>query len=1240
MAKKVVVPETAGGGGVKRERGKRSKCCTCCIAILIALVVILSGAFAAGWFIGDKFTKQYFDMSMGDTMGVVGGLYYAKDKKVVKNPYGDEDLDKFYGQIKTNILLKEDADADFHKALTDALTGMLGADQSSAEAGRIVKPKNADGDSDTGGAISSIGDIFGDMLSEVFTRDNIDIVKLREYSEENDTYIFDLQDRGLAAFIDAVLGAVLDSGAFSLPDMLSSVKISDYVKLKQITFKAVSSSNELGENTVSATTADITLWVGLQSVAGKVIKGYTQEAGIGWAGGIGSFVGNIILPKNLYATVTLPLKGETDPHFTLNAMNEKKRDNTYKLVNGVFGLTGSNMTVQGFMTDTLSSLTPMLDSLAQKADMTSAAQGVIKFDFLGTLADLVNSSSENGDPITKADFIYLLQALLTTDADVRREQLRPYLYKGWYRPKNNGSATPEYNPADKTGKVEVDYGDEFVKEISDKYCIDFGDKSLNDVLAMLGISMDGNNSSAGSTDLLKAINNERFHKALRVADDQISTLDLRVTDRMLAAAFDGQMESLLTNGGTGLNGLGVGLDAITFVTKTNRPGRQYALLAVSINIANFFGGDDSDSILGQLAARILPEKLIISIFSDVTDGVAKADRDEVTYMFNDYENTHKVVGTLEKIMPELNLNTICASIDDMLYNMIESLDKQIGITLVPSVPSGDTMTQGAMMMPNIFKFMADMVIVDADKKPVVTDAELKNVILGLDDVDGIDGEKHIADNYKGFLGSVTDKYYLNPERELETFDELTNFVNGGVTKSKFRFDGGESNTAVNPLIYDKRTPAELRPIMTGEEIGALIVEKMAGDAGINQQFEILSVKGVDGGLELLLAIKIGSIMPENMLKLISADKMYVTTKFDTTKIVGSGTESDPYAYDVTMTINKMEDDTRADALKIVSTLDSSVKIDEQVKSFGRLFYDTLNNLKKSLDSEGNLGEVFTFTENGLELIDFYSFLGGKLGINMDKTKPGYTDPAIVQRAIQGMYERSAVEDYVNPANYVADYINYNATDSILVNKPNEGNDNLSIGARLSSGEELKDKDLNGFFSNIGQGAGVSAAQTVILAANDNSDRANDMRTRLNKKLSSINPAENTSDTSVDNTKSYLIITFKLEMSKFLGSTDTAGAGTFLPANVYATIVYEKPNGGDFKQLGIVFNDMDKEVYSIMFKLMKLDASAQDDSTVNIFSIAKDSAKILNVLRTGEKDFTLAKQTQSDNSLGYGTIKFE
>lgn len=105
MAKKVAVPDSDGQIEKENLKKKRNRCCTCCLAFLIVIVVIFGAAFGVGWYFGDKFTKENFGMSLGDSLGVINDLYWTDDKDVVKNSFKPEDVDGFYSQITAHIFI-------------------------------------------------------------------------------------------------------------------------------------------------------------------------------------------------------------------------------------------------------------------------------------------------------------------------------------------------------------------------------------------------------------------------------------------------------------------------------------------------------------------------------------------------------------------------------------------------------------------------------------------------------------------------------------------------------------------------------------------------------------------------------------------------------------------------------------------------------------------------------------------------------------------------------------------------------------------------------------------------------------------------------------------------------------------------------------------------------------------------------------------------------------------------------
>ena len=62
---------------------KKSACCTCLLTVWVVMLVLLAGGTAVGCFFLHRFTKEHYDMGLGECLGVVNGLYWASDKKIV-----------------------------------------------------------------------------------------------------------------------------------------------------------------------------------------------------------------------------------------------------------------------------------------------------------------------------------------------------------------------------------------------------------------------------------------------------------------------------------------------------------------------------------------------------------------------------------------------------------------------------------------------------------------------------------------------------------------------------------------------------------------------------------------------------------------------------------------------------------------------------------------------------------------------------------------------------------------------------------------------------------------------------------------------------------------------------------------------------------------------------------------------------------------------------------------------------
>lgn len=1162
MAKKVVVPDD--GPKVKK---KRSKCCTCCLAALIVCLLLFAVLACAGWALGDKFTKQYLDMSMRDAMGVMTGLYGANDKKVVKYGFDEEeDLDGFYDELKENIFLRTDNDIDFGAALGTAVDAFVSEQGTSPSA-----------------FTEEIMTVVVDMVTEVFTRDNIDVERLSAYDENNDTYFFKLKDKQLAAFMSSVMSMLLghsDAYAAELPEFARGIKLDKVVALKQIKFNAATTDNELGESTVTATTADLTLWLGLQNAAGQALTALVEQQGFGWAGGIARWLGNVLLPKNFYVTASVPLYGDADAQITINSMSARKRENTYKLVNGLMNIMGNDgKTVEGMLADVVEKMRPMLEKVADNIDFSAAMDsGTLDIDIIDALTKTASASLSPADPLTKPDFIYMLQAVLASDADKKLVELRPYLWDGWYL---DAAGNKVYKPADTAGMTAIDYEKEFVDAIENAYSVEFGENAtLEDVLKTLGISLDGETSGVFDPEgFMALIDGEKFSAAL---DKDREQLKLNITDKMLAAALDGQMSSLLGGADSQLGAIETRLDALSFINKADRPGHLYALLAVDVNVGGIFDGSGISDMLAKLAANILPEKIVVTVTVDITDKNSGIVRDAAEFEFNDCHNSGRVMSALGKLVPALDLDALSAQIDDLLGGMLDNLDSLFEVRLVASTETDGKHIDGALVMPDIFQIVTEMVLVDGDDKPIVTPDELKDVVRGLEHTEDVVIGAPVAADYNAFTAELSDKYYLKIDGGLSDFSQITNIVGGTFDSSKFRVTGDDGN--VSYLAYDTRDIVGLRPIMTGAELGKIMKDEL----GESNSFTIESVDTVDGGLVVVLSLPIGEIMPNNLSNIMTVDRLYVTAAVDTSTVIGEG---DDAAYGIDITVNSMDDATYANTLKIAEKFAGGFDIGSKVGEFGKTLYKQLADLDTQLGAPS--GESFIeFTPGGMRLASFYEFM---------KTKMNIPDASAdtVKRAVQGMYPRSNV---ANANNYIAE-----GEGGFIVNKSN-----VAIFDPTTLVGGVSDINFNGYFQSIidkeYQGHGITAMQTIILAKGDTGADASAVRKWADDR---IKPADGGDVLTADG--EYVLLTFEMLMSDFLPTDKTEATG-FMPERIYATVAlerYDDGGSGRFRSVGIVFNDLSEDAYRVLLGFMGMDDSATDTDSVNIAAITKTCVDKIN-----------------------------
>ncbi|MDE5593907.1 MAG: hypothetical protein K2I75_08255, partial [Clostridiales bacterium] len=622
---------------------------------------------------------------------------------------------------------------------------------------------------------------------------------------------------------------------------------------------------------------------------------------------------------------------------------------------------------------------------------------------------------------------------------------------------------------------------------------------------------------------------------------------------------------------------------------------------------------------------------------------------------------------MERLVPDIKLNEISDKISKTLNDMLDQMDSKLAIELAATTFEyhsdigkwlGDS---GSIVLPDVFSVVTDMVLVDEDGNKVVTSEQLQHVIRDLNNPADITAAQ--PDGYGDFIDDVFDKYYLKdptqleePEPPVTDFKGLTEYISDFNTY-KLRVYGSDG------VAHDTRQMSELHPVMQADELFALLKDNMGGKDAI-QSYSIVKVDIGDDTLSVTVSVALSSLLTDaqQVRKLIAATELYATATFHTDQVTGDGTEESPYGYGVSLEINVqkqgensvMDDDTYGAMLNIVKFFAKDFDIENQVKDFGVILYEQMNNLNESMGGSAEK-PLFTFTENGLELTDFYTFLALKM--EPDLIEDGYTNEDI-RKTLQGLYDYD--EATPNDNNFKVNEITFNQPSEKGSRKWNDTEAISFIGTHV-------DVDFNGFLKRgveqIAKEGEVTVEQTMILAKGDVREDVTAVRKWLNQRLKLDDVG------SVDEHSDYLAVTFSMTMGKFVGGDGegTNDAKSMFPTKIYATVVYKydaEATGDKFTVVGgiseddvapvLVFNNMNSTQYEIMVRLMGVnptdnDTGASADNKVNIKTIAKEGAKVLNTLshfeqsiggQTVTADTVITFSATGAGESGMGKIKIE
>ncbi len=1135
--KRVVVEKRNKSGGVKKEKKKKRSCClTCFLVFLIATVVILAAGVGVGCYFGNVYTTQNLDMTIGECFGVVSGLYSPDEKKIVTNPYGQDDLDGFYNELKHAVFLKESTEIDLKEILKVAGSSLGGKES-------LRLAENAEGGEEAGEGDGG-DNLLTRFLTGLIKRENIDFDRISKYDEaKHDEYMMKLSDKELAAFVNEILNTLLEDEELQKElggKIFESLDLSEYgidnvgkyISLRQMNLsreeRDVFVTDEAGETSKEkkeVTMLSLTVQVKLMDAAKPVLEKYIENK---FLASTAHFFVKALLPNNIYVTVGLGLDHETDLDIKLNRIDdEEKVALTFKLIEGV---TGSSLRDDLRQMLHESVYDGFLSVANDFVDFSAVKDGTLTVDAFETAiaASHINEEADPENRLTSKDVLVVLRDVLGSDFDAAVSP--EHTYKNQYAGEAtdvqyNAAYGTVYNPAVKDEEKLVDYEKEFLKEISEKYLIDLdpdgkpdsGDEiDFADFMAMFGIG-----SSDKSLELTELINGNKMNDLL---DRDPSEIRVKINDRMMGAIVSSLLDNIL---GGEFSTYDVDVEQIIISTKTASEGeRKFMEIGISAGLGSFTDSFEQ-AMLSAMLNEFLPERIMLSVKLDITReemlGGRQLEKTEIRFNELDAAETEKILKVIGKFAGSLEIDSILSDIEAPLREMLDTM-----YSTLDSIEFVDS----HIILPDIFTTVSDMLFKDEESgENIVSGEEIRDMLEGLSGSDEEDfvaslGVETASDNYDGFVREINDRYYLKTDGALvDKFDDIFAIVDiAAFDSEKFELDR---------LKHDARPASELRPLISDAELAHIFAEKMADNealSGIDVNIVGIHV-GTDGGESgdrrfIRLAIEFSlSSLGGNVASILPIEKIYIVA---TSYVDGKLSDGAEEYYETEININKMTEAQKATLQKMMNHLQGAdaLDFDEKAIEIGKVVCLQLSTLETSLGEDG-----FEFAEGGIKLTDFYSFLA--------RATETDADSETLKGAVQGLYERESADSSLY--NYVSSDIVRNGLGELDRADPMN---NFEERPTVENGGKAKMADnkfgalLESKFTDT---VGDLSELTIISSASDTSKTKayyDEM-----KELGVVSP----------DGKNYMRIVVLIELKKFMGESGSSLIASFLPEYIYATL---------------------------------------------------------------------------------------
>lgn len=711
---KTVSPEdeTPKKGKKKAKKKKGMGCCGCLAIAMLVFLVILGVGVGVGWFYGNKYLQENFGVTIKETFAVVRSLYSCDRDKLITNAPTEEDENNFYAEIGDKLYFKDDVlNAESFSAITDMMMSGGSENTDGAESGDAAPAAARNGSGDE------------NALAALLSRDNVDLGKVREKfgaegvieTNYDEDFVAKITDRELMTFIRGLITDFAEGN-----DSASGI-------ISRLTFEQL---------TLGRTESDEP-YMGLvvRADLGALIYSLMGE-------GIATDIVANLLPQTLYASVTLTVSQPLTAKITLNNMSGATAESFNRILGGILKMQGNAMTASEFIDDFVNKY---IGDAIVKADEyihfdeNITADGALKMDIYGMLA---SGLSQGEQAMTGEDLATLYTSVLAADAQKMIENNKEHLF-------------------DKQ-KDEKAFTEEFKK----KYLLS-DDTEFGDLAALVGIGSGSGDTSVKTlfdpTGLTKKIGGEETDNKNEYFVNQSSEdLEMRITERMLAALISAQLDEVLPRDSAITGSLDL---RFTALTKEEESGHEFIELGFTINPSALTDGANA-------ITQLLGEELGLIAKVDVTKG-EEHDKTEIKFAQYDEARTENILAVLEKLgISALGEDNIDESLGAPLRDAFDKIRDTLGEV---------TIENGEMRIPDVFSLLAKQMF-EGDED-MTQGGNFQKVMQGLYNTPKVDGGKTYLVGESGDYSDayVNPVYGVNGANDTGFVDKLNDYIAKGTS---------------------------------------------------------------------------------------------------------------------------------------------------------------------------------------------------------------------------------------------------------------------------------------------------------------------------------------------------------------------------------------------------------------------------------------------------------------------------